>query len=125
MLNGFRDFILRGNVVDLAVGVVTGAAFAALVAAFTAAFLTPLISLVTGGGKVGGAFAVNGVSFPYGLFIGAVITFLLTMAIIYFAVVVPMTAAVNRLKREDKPAEAQPSNEEKLLVEIRDALRSR
>ena len=53
------------------------------------------------------------------------ITFLLTMAIIYFAVVVPMTAAVNRLKREDKPAEAQPSNEGKLLVEIRDALRSR
>ena len=74
---------------------------------------------------MGVSFFVSGVEFPYGLFITAVITFLLTMAIIYFAVVVPMTAAVNRLKREDKPAEAQPSNEEKLLVEIRDALRSR
>ena len=63
--------------------------------------------------------------FPYGLFITAIITFLLTMAIIYFVVVVPMTAAVNKLKRDDKPAIAQPSNEEKLLVEIRDALRAR
>ena len=125
MLNGFRDFILRGNVVDLAVGVVMGAAFAALIAAFGNAFLNPLIKLASGGGKVGGSFFVSGVEFPYGLFITAVITFLLMMAIIYFAVVVPMTAAVNRLKREDKPAEAQPSNEEKLLVEIRDALRSR
>ena len=125
MINGFRDFILRGNVVDLAVGVVTGAAFAALIAAFTAAFLTPLIKLVGGGGKVGGSFFVNGVEFPWGLFLGAVITFLLTMAIIYFVVVVPMTAAVNKLKRDDKPAIAQPSNEEKLLVEIRDALRAR
>ncbi|WP_424951886.1 large conductance mechanosensitive channel protein MscL [Deinococcus sp.] len=125
MINGFRDFILRGNVVDLAVGVVTGAAFGALVAAFGAAFLNPLIKLIGGGGKNGGSFFVNGVEFPYGAFITAVITFLLTMAVIYFVVVVPMTAAVNRLKRADPPAEAQPSNEEKLLVEIRDALRSR
>jgi large conductance mechanosensitive channel len=125
MINGFRDFVLRGNVVDLAVGVVTGAAFAALIAAFGAAFLNPLVKLVSGGGKVGGSFFVNGVEFPYGAFITAVITFVLTMSIIYFVVVVPMTAAVNRLKREDKPAVAQPSNEEKLLVEIRDALRAR
>ncbi|WP_407539656.1 large conductance mechanosensitive channel protein MscL [Deinococcus radiomollis] len=125
MINGFRAFVLRGNVVDLAVGVVTGAAFAALIAAFGTAFLNPLIRLVSGGGKVGGSFYVNGVEFPYGTFVTAVITFLLTMTVVYFAVVVPMTAAVNRLKREDKPAIAQPSNEEKLLVEIRDALRSR
>ncbi|WP_293909942.1 large conductance mechanosensitive channel protein MscL [Deinococcus sp.] len=125
MLTGFRNFILRGNVVDLAVGVVTGAAFAALVTAFTAAFLTPLIKLVGGGGKVGGSFVINDVEFPWGLFIGAIITFLLTMAVIYFAVVVPMNAAIERLKRTEKPPVAEPSNEEKLLAEIRDALRSR
>jgi len=125
MLKGFRDFVLRGNVVDLAVGIVAGAAFAALVASFGASFLNPLVKLVTGGGKVGGSFFINGVEFPYGSFITAVITFLLTMSVIYFVVVVPMTAAVNRLKRENKPAVAQPSNEEKLLVEIRDALRNR
>ena len=125
MINGFRDFILRGNVVDLAVGVVTGAAFAALITAFGTAFLNPLISVVSGGGKNGAAFQIGNTVFPYGLFITAIITFLLTMAIIYFVVVVPMTAAVNKLKRDDKPAIAQPSNEEKLLVEIRDALRAR
>ncbi len=125
MINGFRDFILRGNVVDLAVGVVTGAAFAALITAFGTAFLNPLISVVSGGGKNGAAFQIGNTVFPYGLFITAIITFLLTMAIIYFVVVVPITAAVNKLKRDDKPAIAQPSNEEKLLVEIRDALRAR
>lgn len=125
MINAFRAFILRGNVVDLAVGVVTGAAFAALIAAFGAAFLNPLVKLISGGSKVGGSFFINGVEFPYGTFITAAITFVLTLTVIYFVVVVPMTAAVNRLKREDKPALAQPSNEEKLLVEIRDALRNR
>jgi large conductance mechanosensitive channel len=84
MINGFRDFVLRGNVVDLAVGVVTGAAFAALIVAFGVAFLNPLVKLVTGGGKVGGSFFVNGVEFPYGAFITAVITFLLTMTVIYW-----------------------------------------
>jgi large conductance mechanosensitive channel len=125
MINGFRDFILRGNVVDLAVGVVTGAAFAALITAFGTAFLNPLISVVSGGGKNGAAFQIGNTVFPYGLFITAIITFLLTMAIIYFAVVVPMTAAVNKLKKADLPPVAEPSNEEKLLAEIRDALRAR
>ena len=97
--NGPLNFVLRGNVVDLAVGVVTGVAFAALIAAFGAAFLNPLVKLMSGGGKVGRSFFVNAVEFPYGVFIAAVITFLPTMADIYF-VVAPMTAAVNKLKRE-------------------------
>lgn len=63
MLKGSKDFIAHGNVVDLAVGVVTGAEFGALVKAFAYAFLTPLIKLATGGGEIGGKLLVNGVAF--------------------------------------------------------------
>ena len=126
MLKGFRDFILRGNVVDLAVGVVIGAAFNNVVAAFTKAFLDPLIRLATGGkGEVAGTFAVNGIVFDWGTFVSTLINFLLTAAVLYFFVVMPMNTATERLKRSEKAAEAEPSNEEKLLAEIRDAVRSR
>ncbi|GGR11985.1 large conductance mechanosensitive channel protein MscL [Deinococcus ruber] len=125
MLKGFRDFVLRGNVVDLAVGVVIGAAFGAVVTAFTKAFLDPLIKLITGGAKVGGTFSISGAVFDYGSFLTALITFVLTAAVVYFVVVVPMNAANERLKRSEKPPVAEPSNEEKLLAEIRDALKSR
>ena len=125
MLKGFRDFILRGNVVDLAVGVVIGAAFGAVVTAFTNGFINPLIKAITGGGaKVGGAFVVNGATFDYGLFISAILNFLIVAAIIYFLVVVPVNHLNSRLKRTEKPPVAEPSNEEKLLAEIRDALRA-
>ena len=130
MVNGFRDFILRGNVVDLAVGVVIGAAFGSVVTAFTKAFLDPLIKLITGG-SVAGAIVLRASSpgkdaivLDYGLFITAIITFLLTALMVYFFVVVPMNAATNRLKRAEVAPVAQPSNEEKLLAEIRDALRA-
>lgn len=122
MIQGFRDFIMRGNIVDLAIAFVTGAAFASLVTAFSTAFLNPLIKLVTGGGAVGGKFVVNGVAFDYGLFITALITFLLTMWILYVAVVVPYNHVRSRF---EKPAAAEPTTEEKLLVEIRDSLRAR
>ncbi|GGS26716.1 large conductance mechanosensitive channel protein MscL [Deinococcus knuensis] len=125
MISGFKDFIMRGNIVDLAIAVVTGAAFAALVTAFSNAFINPLIKLVTGGGAVGGKFTVNGVDFDYGLFITALITFLLTMAVIYFVVVVPYNKFRERLAKPVEAAPAGPSNEEKLLMEIRDALRAR
>ena len=125
MLKGFRDFVLRGNVVDLAVGVVIGAAFGAVVTAFTKAFLDPLIKLLTGGGKLGGTFSINGAVFDYGSFLTALITFVLTAAVVYFVVVVPMNAANERLKRSEQPPVAEPSNEEKLLAEIRDALKTR
>lgn len=123
MISGFKDFIMRGNIVDLAIAVVTGAAFAALVAAFTKAFIEPLIKLVTGGGAVGGKFTLNGVDFDYGLFITALITFLLTMWIIYAVVVVPYNKFRERLA---KPAEAAaPAEDIVLLKEIRDALKAR
>ena len=70
MLKGFKDFLLRGNVVDLAVAVVIGAAFTAVVTAFTNAFLKPLIQLFSGGGQFAGKFLVNGVEFDYATYGG-------------------------------------------------------
>lgn len=126
MLKGLRDFVLRGNVVDLAVGVVIGASFGTVVTAFTDAFLTPLVKLATGGrGEVAGTFSVLGVVFNWGAFVSALIAFLLTALVIYFFVVTPMNLMTERLKRQGKPPVAEPSNEEKLLAEIRDELRSR
>lgn len=124
MLQGFRDFILRGNVVDLAVGVVIGAAFTAVVTAFTNAFLNPLITLITGGAKVGGKFFVNGVAFDYGTFITALITFFLTALVVYFLVIVPINKIREGvIKRKTPISVAELTPEEKLLTEIRDALR--
>ena len=126
MLQGFRDFILRGNVVDLAVGVVIGAAFTTVVNAFSTGFINPLIKAVTGGGaRVGGSFTVNGAVFDYGTFITAILNFLIVAAILYFLVVTPLNRINERFKRQDKAPVAEPSNEEKLLAEIRDTLRNR
>ncbi|GAA5514633.1 large-conductance mechanosensitive channel [Deinococcus carri] len=133
MLRGFRDFILRGNVVDLAVGVVIGAAFGGVVTAFTKAFLDPLVKLVTGGAVAGAitlraanpAQGIDAIVLDYGSFITALINFVLTALVLYLFVVTPMNTLMARFKREEKPAVAEPSNEEKLLAEIRDELRRR
>jgi large conductance mechanosensitive channel len=123
MLKGFKDFLLRGNVVELAVAVVVGTAFTALVTAFTTSFLEPLIGLIGGGGVKGGIATVNGQEFTWGAFINAVITFVLTAAVVYFIVVVPMKALIERRKRGEEPGPAEPTQVE-LLLEIRDLLRA-
>jgi large conductance mechanosensitive channel len=123
MIKGFKDFLLRGNVVDLAVAVVIGAAFTALVGQFTASFLQPLIGLVGGGGLDGGTFEVDGQVFDWAAFVNAVITFVLTAAVVYFAVVLPMKTIMERRKRGEEAGPAQPTQVE-LLVEIRDLLRA-
>ncbi|MFI1097985.1 large conductance mechanosensitive channel protein MscL [Streptomyces sp. NPDC020917] len=91
-MKGFRAFLLRGNVVDLAVGIVIGAAFTALVTAFVKAFLTPVVGLASGatGDFSAKSFRASGVTFPYGVFIDAVISFVIVAAVIYFLVVMPM-----------------------------------
>lgn len=122
-MKGFKDFLLRGNVVELAVAVVIGAAFTALVAALTSSFLTPLIGLVGGGGESGGSFEVDGQVFTWGAFIGAIITFVLTAAVIYFVVVVPLKRIAERRARGQEAGPSQPTDVE-LLTEIRDLLRS-
>lgn len=124
MLKGFKDFLLRGNVVDLAVAVVIGAAFTAVVTAFTEAFLKPLIQLISGGGELAGTFVVNGVEFDYASFINSVITFVLTAAVIYFLVVYPLKKISERRKRGEEAGPAEPTDVE-LLAEIRDLLKER
>ncbi|MGW3686608.1 large conductance mechanosensitive channel protein MscL [Streptomyces sp. NPDC005125] len=98
MLNGFKDFILRGNVISMAIGLAVGAAFTAVVTGFSTAFITPLIGLATGsvGDFSNARFTVEGAEFPYGKFLAAAIAFLITAAVLYFCVVVPMTKVQNR-----------------------------
>ncbi|MFD5875991.1 MULTISPECIES: large conductance mechanosensitive channel protein MscL [unclassified Streptomyces] len=109
MLNGFKDFILRGNVISMAIGLAVGAAFTAVVTAFSNAFILPLIGLFTRGtGDFSKAsYSVDGVTFPYGLFISAAIAFLITAAVLYFLVVLPMAKVQNRFtaKAEEKAAD--------------------
>lgn len=99
MLKGFRDFILRGNVVDLAVGIVIGAAFTAVVQGLVKDLITPLIGAVA---KVPNfsnlVFAINGSQFMYGDFINALIAFLIDAVAIYFFVVLPVNRLMNRFK---------------------------
>ncbi len=104
MLKGFRDFILRGNVVDLAVGVVIGAAFGSVVTSFTKDLLTPAIAAVVGKPDFSAiAWSVNGSKLMVGNFINAMISFLLVATAVYFAVVLPMNAVLARI---NKPAPA-------------------
>jgi large conductance mechanosensitive channel len=110
MLKGFKEFILRGNVVDLAVAVVIGAAFGAVVAAFVADVITPLIAAIFGKPDFGSLlFTINHSAFKYGLFINVLIAFVLVAAAVYFAIVVPMNAvAARRAKGEDPTTKECP-----------------
>ena len=103
MLKGFKEFILRGNVIELAVAFIMGVAFAALVTAFVADIITPLIAAIFGKPDFSALkFTINHSTFLYGSFINAVISFVLIAAAVYFAVVVPMNAmAARRAKGED------------------------
>ncbi|APR80338.1 Large-conductance mechanosensitive channel [Minicystis rosea] len=103
LLSGFKKFLLRGNVVDLAVGVAIGAAFNALVTSFGASFIKPILGLLIGGGIEGGKVAVGGQVFDVGGFINAVITFLITATALYFIVVVPLETLTRRLRRAPEP----------------------
>jgi large conductance mechanosensitive channel len=112
MVKEFRDFILRGNVVELAVAVVIGAAFGALVTQFVGSFITPLIAAIGGEPDFGDlAFTVNGARFRYGLFLNALIAFLVIAAVVFFFVVKPINALVERLlpaKPVDRPTRECP-----------------
>ena len=124
MLKGFKEFILRGNVVDLAVAVVIGTAFTAVVTQFSRSFLEPLIAVVTKGtGTVGGRFSIRGEAFTYGDFISAVIAFVLTAAVVYFLVVLPLHRLLKRRAEGEEPVPVGPTELE-LLTEIRDLLRA-
>lgn len=100
MLSGFKQFILRGNVVDMAVGVVIGAAFATVVSAFTKDVLTPFIAAIVGKPDFSYlGFTIRSTHFPVGDFINAAISFLLIAAAVYFFVVAPVNMLVTRMRK--------------------------
>lgn len=127
MLKGFRDFVLRGNIVELAIAVVIGTAFADLVKAFTEKIINPIVAAAGGGGKIGLGFQLvsgNPNTFvDLGAVLTGIITFLITAAVVYFVFVVPMNKISERRKRGEVIAEAEPTDTE-LLAEIRDLLRA-
>ena len=121
MFTGFKEFITKGNVIDVAVGFVAGAAFTALISGITGAIITPLIGLISGGGVDAGVITVNGQVFDITAVINAIITFILTMALLYFVFVSPMNRWRERnQKDEEVPI---PVTDIELLTEIRDLLK--
>ena len=106
MLKEFRDFILRGNVIDLAVGIVIGAAFGALVTSFVGNILTPLLGLLSIGDFSTLSFEAGSATVKYGLFLNALISFVLIAAAIFFFVVKPMNAMTARLKKPEADSTA-------------------
>ena len=126
MLKEFRAFLLRGNIVDLAVAVVIGAAFKSIVDAFVAGIITPLIGVIFSTDFADMTFTINGSTFFYGTVINAIISFVAIATVIFFVVVKPMQVLNERRRRgepiEDTPA---PSDEALLLTEIRDLLAAR
>lgn len=101
MLKGFKQFLLRGNVVDMAVGIVIGAAFGSVVTGFVKDLLTPLIAAIVKQPDFSAlTFTVNGSKFEYGSFVNAVLSFVIIAAAVYFFVVVPVNALIARSRRE-------------------------
>ena len=120
MLKGFRAFVLRGNVIDLAVAFVVGAAFATLISAFSEGLISPNVGIFLGGGVDVGQFTIRDQVIDVTMLINAVITFVITLTVIYFVFVVPMNAYRKRTGQD--VVDATPADV-KLLMEIRDLLK--
>jgi large conductance mechanosensitive channel len=127
MLKEFREFISRGNVIDLAVAVVIGAAFTAIVTSLVTDIITPILGIIIGGVNFSGlAVTVGEAAITYGNFIQAIINFLLVSIVIFLIV-----RTINQIKRrferekvEETAAAPEPTAEERLLMEIRDLLKA-
>jgi large conductance mechanosensitive channel len=119
MLRGFKAFLLRGNVVDLAVAVVIGAAFSMVVTAFVKDLMTPLIAALFGKPDFSSLyFTINNSKFLYGDFINALIAFFIAAAVIYYFVVLPINALIERSHRREKPADPTTKKCPECLSEI-------
>lgn len=140
----FKEFALKGNVMDMAIGVIIGGAFSTIVTKLTDCFITPLIAVCTGGVEkdengvmqvVGGKFTISGVDFNYGEFVSAVVNFIVIALILFIMLKLINKAseaaakAAEKLKKEKAEEEAaapeEPSEEVKLLTEIKDLLASK
>jgi large conductance mechanosensitive channel len=118
-MKGFKEFLLRGNVVDLAVAVVIGAAFGAVVAAFVKDLLTPLIAAIFGKPDFSAFFfEVNGSRFLYGDFVNAALAFLIVSGAVYFFVVLPVNALIQRYRKSPAPADPTTKKCPECLSEI-------
>lgn len=124
MLKGFKAFIMRGNVVDLAVGIILGAAFTAVVTGLMDGVLNPLVAAIFGQPDISGvwSFSLNGAEFSIGLFLQAVLNFLIVAATLYLAVVLPLNKLAERRKAGEEPEPDAPAEDVLLLQEIRDLL---
>lgn len=127
MIDEFKRFLFRGNVVDLAVAVVIGTAFTAIVNAVVAGLITPLVGMVFSKDFSAMTFEINGSTFAYGTVINAVLQFVSVAAVVFFVIVKPMQAMAARRARGEEPTEdtPAPSDEAVLLAEIRDLLSQR
>ncbi len=129
MIQGFKNFIMRGNVVDLAVAVVIGAAFTTVVTSFTNNIINPLIASFGGTNVNGLAWQIIGRNsktvMDFGAVLTAIINFAIVAAVVYFLVVTPMNLLAERRKRGEEPEPKAPAEDIVLLQEIRDLLRQR
>lgn len=127
MLDEFKKFLFRGNVVDLAVAVIIGAAFTAIVTAVVEGLVTPLVGMVFSTDFADMTFEVNESIFRYGIVINAVIKFVAVAAVVFFFIVKPMQVLLARRARGEEPVDdtPMPSDEAVLLGEIRDLLAQR
>ena len=129
-LQEFKEFDLKGNVMDMAVGVIVGAAFGNIVSSLTDNFINPLIAVITGGAKkdengvmqlVGGKFSINGIDFNYGAFLSSVLNFLIIALILFClikAVNTAMTIGKKKKEEEEAAKSVEPSKEEVLLRDL-------
>lgn len=127
MLAGFKNFIMRGNVIDLAVAFVMGVAFSAVVTSFVEGLINPLIAAVFGAVDLANAMTwkINGAIFSFGLILSAIINFLAIAAVVYFLIVMPMNKLAERRKAGIEPEPEAPAEDVLLLQEIRDLLAAR
>ncbi|RMI03586.1 large conductance mechanosensitive channel protein MscL [Cellulomonas triticagri] len=123
VFQGFKDFISRGNAIELAVGVAIGAAFTLVVGAITEGLINPLIAMIFSQPNFGWVVGpINGAMFNFGVIINAIIQFVITAAAIYFVIVLPLNKLAERRKRGVEAEPARPSEDILLLQEIRDLL---
>jgi len=126
VIKGFKDFLMRGNVVDLAVAVIIGTAFTAIVTAIANSLIKPLIAAIGGANVTGLAWTIvagnDKSTVDFAAIITAVINFLIIAAVVYFVIVMPLKKLQERRKRGEEPGPAEPTDVE-LLIEIRDLLR--
>jgi large conductance mechanosensitive channel len=124
VLKGFREFVLRGNVMDLAVAVVLGAAFTGVITALVDNIIMPLIAAIFGAPDITrvGRFTINGANFSIGAVLQAILNFVIIAAAVYFVLVLPVNKLMEMRKQGEEPAPEAPSEEVLLLTQIRDLL---